>query len=398
MAAATRWISAAAAFGFMIAAVGASADMVLIRGAKVFDGLKTIGQRDVLLDQGRIKLMSKHIRSTAKMQVIEGGGKMLMPGLMDGHVHTFPGSQKDALRFGITTVFDMYSLADKDTIARWRRQRSTYEAVDEADTFTAGIGATPPGGHPTELFKEMPADMPPPPTLADNASAKAFMAARVDAGSDYIKILQDDGARPGRPASLPAFSPARFSDVIGAAKATGKRVVVHVQKLRDARIAVANGADALAHAICDAPLDREIIRSIVAKDVAQTATLDVYDGVGGSEDAQTLVKDPAIAPYLSDSQKGMLSLIWPRPRPDDYAMALANTAALAKAGAVFIAGTDAPEPHNGVRPIAAPRARAFSPGRPDAYAGSDRGDFGSSEVFRNSPTEVELRRDCGPIS
>jgi predicted amidohydrolase YtcJ len=212
--------------------VSASANAILIRGALVFDGVKLIGHRDVLLDEGHIKQISRHISPAPGMQTIDGRGRMLLPGLIDGHAHTFPGAQKDALRFGVTTVFDMYSLADPSTIAGWRRQRSAFDEVNHADTFTAGIGATPPGGHPTELFKDMPAEMSPPPTLADDADAKLFMKARVAARSDYIKILQDDGARPGRPASFPAFSAQRFKQVIQAAKSTGERVVVHVQNWR----------------------------------------------------------------------------------------------------------------------------------------------------------------------
>ena len=316
---------------------------VLIRAARVFDGTRMLGKRDVLVANGHIASIGRTLGAPANAEVIEGRGRTLIPGLIDGHVHVFPGAQRDAVRFGVTTMFDMYSMADAATIEGWRRQRSSYGKVAEADTFTAGLGATPPGGHPTELFAGQ-ADAPMPPTLAAGVDPSAFMAARVAAGSDYIKILQDDGARPGRPASLPAFSPARFAAVIQSAKATGKLVVVHVQQLADARVAVAGGVDVIEHAICDAPLDPSLVRSIVAKGIAQTATLAVYDGISGADDARRLAADPAVTPYLSEAQRGMLALVWPRPRPADFAIALANTRTLAHAGAVMIAGTDAPNP------------------------------------------------------
>ena len=259
-------------------------------------------------------------------------------------MHVFPGAQADALRFGVTTVFDMYAIADKRTIDGWRAQRVKNTRVAEADTWTAGIGATPPGGHPTELFKDMPAGMTLPATLASDADADAFMKARVDAGSDYIKVLQDDGARPGRAGKLPNFTPQRFATVLKAAKAIGKLVVVHVQQLADARVAVANGADALEHVVCDAPLDDTLISEMKMKGVAQTATLATYDGLGGSDDARRLAADPAITRYLSATQLGMLNLVWKRPRAADFAMALANTSRLARSGVVMIAGTDAPNP------------------------------------------------------
>jgi imidazolonepropionase-like amidohydrolase len=317
---------------------------VLIYGARVFDGTRMLGVRDVLVTDGRIAAVARRLKAPAGIETVQAKGRMLIPGLIDGHVHVFPGAQADALRFGVTTVFDMYSTADQSTIDRWRAQRASVGKVAEADTYTAGIGATPPGGHPMELFKDMPAGMAMPPTLAPGDDADVFMRARVAAGSDYIKVLQDDGTRPGRTASLPAFTPERFVETLTAAKGTGKRVVVHIQQLADARIAVANRADALEHAVCDAPVDDALIAAMKDKGVAQTATLATYAGLAGADDARQLAADPTIAPYLTARQKGMLGLVWKRPRPADFAMASANTGRLARAGVTIIAGTDAPNP------------------------------------------------------
>ena len=139
---------------------------VLIQGARVFDGTRMLGVRDVLVRDGRIAAVARRLKAPAGIETVEAKGRVLIPGLIDGHVHVFPGAQADALRFGVTTVFDMYSIADRPTIDRWRMQRASVGKVAEADTYTAGIGATPPGGHPMELFKDMPAGMAMPPTLA----------------------------------------------------------------------------------------------------------------------------------------------------------------------------------------------------------------------------------------
>ena len=317
---------------------------VLIHGARVFDGTKMLGTRDVLVEGGRITAVARKLDAPAGIEVVEARGKTLIPGLIDGHVHVFPGAQADALRFGVTTVFDMYSIADRTAIDGWRAQRAGDGQVAEADTYTAGIGATPPGGHPMELMKDMPAGMALPPTLAPDADATMFMQARIAAGSDYIKVLQDDAARPGRPASLPAFTPQRFAAVIAAAKTTGKLVVVHVQQLADARIAIAGGVNALEHAICDAAVDDALVAAMKAKGIAQTATLATYAGLAGADDARRLAADAAVAPYLSPMQRGMLTTVWKRPRPADFAVALANTGKQARGGVVMIAGTDAPNP------------------------------------------------------
>lgn len=312
----------------------------LLRDARVFDGTRVLGRREVLVEDGRIVAVARKVKAPAGTEVVEAHGRTLLPGLMDGHVHVFPGAQADALRFGVTTVFDMYSTADRATIDRWRAQRRSDGLVSEADTFTAGIGATPPGGHPTELMRGSTKL----PTLATDADAGAFMRARVEGGSDYIKVVQDDGARRGEPADMPSFTPMRFAEVIAAAKATGKLVVVHVQKLADARIAVANGVNALEHAVCDEPVDDALIAAMKAHGTIQTATLATYTGLAGTDDARQLAADPAVAPFLSPMQKGMLTLNWQHPRPVDYATALANVSRLARAGITMIAGTDAPNP------------------------------------------------------
>jgi imidazolonepropionase-like amidohydrolase len=317
---------------------------VLIRGARVFDGTRMLGVRDVLVRDGRIVAVARRVAAPSGSELIEARGRVLIPGLIDGHVHVFPGAQADALRFGVTTVFDMYSLADRATIDHWRKQRISFAQVREADTFTAGIGATPPGGHPLELFSDLPKGTALPPTLAPGDDPASFVTARINAGSDYIKVLQDDGARPDQPASLPAFSPQRFAVVLTAAKATGKRVVVHVQQLADAGIAVMNGANALEHAVCDVAIDDVLVAEMKARGVAQTATLATYAGLAGVDDARRLAADPSVAPYLSARQRGMLGLVWKYPRLKDFEIASANTGRLAKAGVTIIAGTDAPNP------------------------------------------------------
>ena len=317
---------------------------VLIRHARVFDGVRMIGTRDVMVQGGRIAAIGRHLAAPREIEIVDAQRRVLLPGLIDGHVHVFPGAQRDALRFGVTTVFDMYSLADRPMIERWRTQRMSDSEVAEADTFTAGVGATPPGGHPTELMKDLPAGVAPPPTLAAGDDTGAFMRARVAAGSDYIKVLQDDGGRPDRAASLPAFTQTRFATVLAAAKATGKRVVVHVQKLADAKVAVASGADALEHAVIDAPVDDALVKAMKKGGVVQTATLVTYAGIAGLDDARRLSADPSIAPYLSQQQRGMLGLVWAKPRVTEFTTALANTGRLARAGITIIAGSDTPNP------------------------------------------------------
>lgn len=67
------------------------------------------------------------------------------------------------------------------------KQMEAEDRSDLADVRTAGVGATVPGGHPTQMGGG------PIPMLTKPEEAQAFADARIAEGSDYVKIIQDDG-------------------------------------------------------------------------------------------------------------------------------------------------------------------------------------------------------------
>src|SRR5579884_1077054 len=82
----------------------ASAQRVLIRGARVFDGRQMSPPTSVLVENGRITSVGDTVH-TSTASVVDGSGKTLLPGLIDSHVHVW---SEDGLRqaavFGVTTV------------------------------------------------------------------------------------------------------------------------------------------------------------------------------------------------------------------------------------------------------------------------------------------------------
>ena len=321
-----------------------SGGSVLIVGAQVFDGLRSLGKRDVLVRGGLIIAIAKRIKPPFGVEQIDGSGMTLLPGLIDAHIHDIPGGAADALRFGVTSEFDMYGFADRAAAKARKAQRTDLGRVAQADVWSAGFGATPPGGHPTELFKDLPADVPQPPTLGPDQDVTAFMKARLAEGSDYIKIIEDDGGRPGNAPFLSAFSPFRLAQVMAAAKASGKLVIVHVQQLAAARQVVAEGADALAHALCDDAGDDTFFKAMRDRHVRQIGTLAIYNGIGGGTAGKLMAAQPWIAPLLSPTQKTILSMTLPHPAPAQFDTALENVRRAHKAGIIILAGTDSPNP------------------------------------------------------
>jgi imidazolonepropionase-like amidohydrolase len=62
---------------------------ILLRNARVFDGVSPDcpGGMDVLIEGGRIREVSSRPISAGEMQVIDVGDRILMPGLIDAHIH-----------------------------------------------------------------------------------------------------------------------------------------------------------------------------------------------------------------------------------------------------------------------------------------------------------------------
>ena len=85
----------------------------LIRNVRIIDGTgaPAFGPRDILVENGRIKQIAPRGRIFKPgVHVIEGEGRVVMPGLMDLHAHTYrPDLLPGFVYFGITTVRDQGS-------------------------------------------------------------------------------------------------------------------------------------------------------------------------------------------------------------------------------------------------------------------------------------------------
>jgi imidazolonepropionase-like amidohydrolase/Tol biopolymer transport system component len=89
------------------------AQATLIRNVRIVDGTggPMTGPRDLLIEQGRIKRIAPAgSLSTSGAQVLDAAGRVVIPGLMDLHAHTYrPDLLPGFLYFGVTTVRDQGS-------------------------------------------------------------------------------------------------------------------------------------------------------------------------------------------------------------------------------------------------------------------------------------------------
>ncbi|GAA1587650.1 hypothetical protein GCM10009678_82580 [Actinomadura kijaniata] len=121
----------------------------VIRDVRIFDGEGIVPRGSVLVRDGLIACVGQ-VDVPGDAQVVEGEGRTLLPGLIDAHTHAFPGKLEQALRFGVTTELDMFSVPS--VLGQVRAEAAKPYA---ADLRTSGVGAAAPGGHPSQFMAEV---------------------------------------------------------------------------------------------------------------------------------------------------------------------------------------------------------------------------------------------------
>ena len=236
----------------------------VIRGAAVFTG-------DEVIETATVTIRGRTIEAVAAGDalppaagddavVVDGRGMTLLPGLIDAHTHSFGPALEDALNFGVTTVLDMFT--EPTQAAAWRREQAAGPVTGRADLFSAGVAVTVENGHGTQFGVPIP-------TLDDPEQTEAFIAARVSEGSDWIKVVYEHGETSGRP--VPTLDASTLPRIVAAARAHGKLAVFHVSTAREAKEAIAAGADGLVHVWHDRGGAGEAVAAAVQAEIVDRA-------------------------------------------------------------------------------------------------------------------------------
>ncbi|HET8786521.1 MAG TPA: amidohydrolase family protein, partial [Candidatus Limnocylindrales bacterium] len=254
---------------------------------------------------------------------------------IDSHTHTWGNALHDDVMLGVTTVLDMFTEAK--TAADFRNLDGTLAGRETADFRSAGVLVTAPKGHGTEYGMPIP-------TITSPSEAQAFVDARLAEGSDYIKIVYDDGHTYG--IKFATIDRPTMKAVVDAAHVRRKLAVVHIGDYAGARDAIDVGADGLVHLFVDRAPDADFAKTVAAHRAFVIPTLTVLESVAGEKGGATLVKDPQLAPYIGPDNAQNLSASFPQ-RPGstrDFQAALTTVRQLHDAGVPILAGTDAPNP------------------------------------------------------
>jgi imidazolonepropionase-like amidohydrolase len=315
---------------------GQDGESLLVRNARVFDGERVLERTDVLVQDGLIRRMGTKLDAPGDATVVDATGHTLLPGLIDAHTHAFGDALRDAIMFGVTTELDMFT--DHRIARQLRAQQIEGGATDRADLFSAGTLVTAPDGHGTEYGITIP-------TIRLPDSAQAFVNARIAEGSDWIKIVYDDGSSYG--VSFNTLDRATLQAVVEAAHRRDKLAVVHPGTYQDAMDAIEVGADGLVHVFLDRAPDAEFGSLAAQNDVFVIPTLVVMASVAGEGQGAQLADDSNAAPWLTTGARAGLRQTFPgRAGTSTLSYAAAERAVqlLRDAGVPILAGTDAPNP------------------------------------------------------
>jgi imidazolonepropionase-like amidohydrolase len=204
-----------------------------------------------------------------------------------------------------------------------------------ADMLSAGNVVTPPKGHGTEYGV-------PAPTLESAAKAQEFVDQRLAEGSDYIKIILEDGHLCH--IGFSKFSREELAAVVAAAHKRGKLAIVHISSQDDARAAISSGADGIAHLFADSWPQPEFLELMRSHHAFVITTLTAIQSSLGTPSGGSLVTDSRLAKFLSADAQSRLKAPMPFACSGKLENAFAAAFQLHRAGISVLAGTDSPAP------------------------------------------------------
>ncbi|WP_306322805.1 MULTISPECIES: amidohydrolase family protein [unclassified Streptomyces] len=264
---------------------GSLAEKVALTNVRVFDGSEVTAPRTVVIENGRIGVTALGARR------IDCAGAVLLPGLTDAHLHLQDvNTLRQLAGSGVTTGLDMACFPPS--------------AVDSlrglpglTDIRSAGTPAVAPGSAQSQL-----PTFPPDAVLTGPDQAPRFVRTRIAEGSDYIKIIVDE----------PGLAPETIRAVTTSAHSFGRLVMAHATTTATVERALDADVDMIHHVPLDSALSAATAARYTATNTVAVPTLTMMEGFAGL------------------GIPGM-----------DYAAAEGSVAALRRAGARILAGTDA---------------------------------------------------------
>jgi imidazolonepropionase-like amidohydrolase len=245
----------------------------------------------VVIDGDKITFDTRHVQKT-----IDGKGGVLLPGLIDSHIHLSTVSSLEVLSsYGVTTAMSMG--CDNYTLCKAFR-----EQIGLTSFFTAGIGAVAPNSTHATVFGGKG-------FVTSPCQAPEFVADVFRNGSDYMKLIAESNG----------FDQAIHNALVSATHALGKVSMTHAQDYASYEVAIISKTDGLQHVPFDIPLTEEMAQLIKRQNQYVTPTLNI-----GKIVTENLTLESIISPGISLT----------------YEAGVISVQRLIRAGVPILAGTD----------------------------------------------------------
>lgn len=271
----------------------------VLRDVRLFEGDAFGPATDLAFEDGRITATpgEKDDGHHENADAVDGGGRFVLPGFIDCHVHLYgPETLTSLAAYGVTTALDMSSPAP---LVRALRGRGGV-----TDIRSGMMALSSPASAHAQRMKDIPAAQEA--FVEDIAAVPTAVARRVEQGADYIKVVID----------LPGFDQATVDAIVAEAHRHGLRTVAHASRFDAVAMAQRAGFDVLTHVPLDRPIDDEQAGALAAAGVVVVPTLTMMKGI----------------------VERLAGTGGPGPR---YQPAVDSVTALHRAGVTVLAGTDA---------------------------------------------------------
>ena len=304
----------------VLLATPAVADTILLRPARVFDGVNPVPHQgwSVLVDGDRIAAAGPNLAAPAGARVIELPGATLMPGMIEGHSHLFLHPYNEA-RWDDQVLHEPLALRTARAVVHAGR---TLDAgfTTERDLGTEGAGFADVG-----LRQAIDQGIVPGPRLLVSTKANVARGAygpkgfepdvhvpqgaeeisgademtraardQIAAGADVIKMYADYHYLPGEP-SRPTMTEAELAAGVAVAHDAGRRAAAHATTAEGMRRAALAGVDTIEHGYGGTP---EVFKLMHDKGIALCPTLGAseayaryFQGWNGEEPAPESVQE-----------------------------------------------------------------------------------------------------------
>jgi imidazolonepropionase-like amidohydrolase len=268
-----------------------------LTNVRVFDGWRICEPKTIFIDGDSITFDPRDVRNT-----IDGEGGVLLPGLIDSHIHISSLASLETLSsYGVTTAMDMgcfnYTLC-----SAFRKQ------IGLTSFFSAGIGAVAPNSTHATAFGSRG-------FVYSPSQAPEFVANVFGNGSNYMKLISEPNG----------FNQATHDALVGETHALGKVSMTHAQDYGSYEVAIRSRTDGLQHVPFDISLSQQMAQSIKRQGQYVTPTLNIGKIVAANSTIESIV-----SPGVNLT----------------YEAGVASVQILMREGVPILAGTDATDATN----------------------------------------------------